>query len=203
MAKRKGRGRLSNIDLLPKECDEVVAWAAKELAKRDKTQKDIYKEFEQQLRSVQEEYGLTFDIPSFKSFNRYSTRKAILTRRLDEMNKVAQSVAKVVGNDEADRSTIMLIQLIKQAVLEILEKGQLGSKELLDISRALSAVQNAKRASANDRRAHKSEKLADEQREQMDKAAHTATEGIVEIAPHLDAENVLAMIRGAYGIGGN
>ncbi len=37
-----GRGRLSSFDLLPKEADAIVAWAAGELADREKTQTDIY-----------------------------------------------------------------------------------------------------------------------------------------------------------------
>ena len=47
MARRKlhGRGRLSAIDLLPAEAEDIVAWAAQELADRDRTQLDIYREF--------------------------------------------------------------------------------------------------------------------------------------------------------------
>lgn len=189
-----GRGRLSSIDLLPEEAEPDIRWASAELMKRERSQADILFELNDRLEVI------GCEPVSRSAFNRYSTRKAALTRRLDEMNRVAEAVAKVVGNDEADRSTIMLIQLIKQAVLEILEKGNIGSKEVLDLSRALSAAQNAQRASAHDRRAHKNEKLKDEQRKQMDVAAQTATEEIVEANPHLDPANVLSMIRGAYGI---
>lgn len=40
-----GRGRLSSFDLLPPEAENIVAWAASELADREKTQTDIYAEF--------------------------------------------------------------------------------------------------------------------------------------------------------------
>ena len=35
---RKGRGRLSGIELLPAEASPVIAWAANELRSRDRTQ---------------------------------------------------------------------------------------------------------------------------------------------------------------------
>ena len=40
-----GRGRLSALDLMPPEAEGIVAWAAAELAGRDRTQTDIYAEF--------------------------------------------------------------------------------------------------------------------------------------------------------------
>ena len=49
MTARKGRGRLSSIDLLPEECSEAITWAAQELAKRERTQVDIYAEFKDML----------------------------------------------------------------------------------------------------------------------------------------------------------
>ncbi len=71
---RKGRGRLSSIQLLPQECNQVVMWAAAELQDSSRTQLEIYKEFSGKLEELQRESRgeLEFTIPSFSSFNRYS-----------------------------------------------------------------------------------------------------------------------------------
>ena len=45
MTRRQGRGRQSSIDLLPEDCDPIIAWAAGELAENSRTQQDIYEEF--------------------------------------------------------------------------------------------------------------------------------------------------------------
>ena len=51
-ARSRGRGRLSKIDLMPEECDEIIAWAARELADRSRTQVDIYGEFVSKLEAL-------------------------------------------------------------------------------------------------------------------------------------------------------
>ena len=61
----RGRGRLSGIDLLPAEADDIVVWANRELSKRERTQTDIYAEFRDKLIALQGEQGLAFDIPAF------------------------------------------------------------------------------------------------------------------------------------------
>ncbi|MCV0428851.1 MAG: DUF3486 family protein, partial [Roseibium sp.] len=96
MAKRrKGRGRLSAIEKLPIECEEAVVWAATELRKRQRSQKDIYEEFFLKLEQVQKDsHGeLEFDIPSISSFNRYSINQAHLTRRIEGTREIASSIA--------------------------------------------------------------------------------------------------------------
>lgn len=43
--RRKGRGRLSAIEQLPPECDEIIVWAANELRGREHTQRKSTKNF--------------------------------------------------------------------------------------------------------------------------------------------------------------
>lgn len=70
-----GRGRLSNIELLPEECAHVVHWAALELQKRERPQMEIFAEFTEKLKAIKAEDGeLDFLIPSRAAFNRYSIK---------------------------------------------------------------------------------------------------------------------------------
>ena len=53
---RRGRGRLSAIDRLPAEADDIIAWASNELRDRDRTQQEIYEEFFGKLEELKREF---------------------------------------------------------------------------------------------------------------------------------------------------
>ncbi|MEO1987569.1 MAG: DUF3486 family protein [Martelella sp.] len=144
MAKR-GRGRLSNIDLLPTECDDVVAWAAQELGKRRRTQTEIYPEFRDKLLAIQGEYGVAFDIPSFTAFNRYSVNLARMTKRIEETREIAATIAQRIDAEASDELTLITAEAIKTLIYELLqatEDGGLDPKGAMQLANALrSAVQ--------------------------------------------------------------
>ncbi|WP_174800693.1 DUF3486 family protein [Martelella limonii] len=144
MAKR-GRGRLSNIDLLPKECDDIVAWAAQELGKRKRTQTEIYPEFRDKLLAIQGEYGVAFDIPSFTAFNRYSVNLARMTKRIEETREIAATIAQRIDAEASDELTLITAEAIKTLIYELLqatEDGGLDPKGAMQLANALrSAVQ--------------------------------------------------------------
>ena len=144
----RGRGRLSAIDLLPDECDAVVAWAAQELAGSDRTQTDIYAEFRERLIAIQGETGAGFDIPSFSSFNRYSLRRAAMMRRIEQTRSISAALAERFDAGASDDLTVIAAEAIKTLVFEILQsagEGGLttkGAQELANALRAAAAAQS-------------------------------------------------------------
>lgn len=152
----RGRGRLSKIDLMPGECDGVIAWAAQELADRDRTQMEIYTEFVEKCEALMAEHRgeLEFEIPSFSGFNRYSLKLAAMTRRMEETREIAATLADRFGAKESDDLTIMAGEAIKSLVFNMLGEadGQLGAQEAMFLAAAFKSAVQAQRVSS-DRRA--------------------------------------------------
>ena len=121
MTKRAGRGRLSAIDLLPPECDELISWAAQQLGMRSRSQLDIYAEWKQKLIALQGETGVGFDIPSFSSFNRYSVKLADITRRLEQTREIAGALSERFDPATSDHLTLVATEAIKSLVFELLQ----------------------------------------------------------------------------------
>lgn len=186
-ADREGRGRLSKIDQLPEEADEAIAWANEQLRKRKLPANVIFTEFNERLADV----GV--DPVSKSSFNRYSVRKAIQFRRMDEARRMAADVVGELGPEGADEVTIMVAEMLKLAIFERIEKGKLDSKGIMELGRGLSSVVGAQKTSAEYRR-----RLQDELLAQVDKAIAKASD---EGAAGADAAAVLKRIReDVYGI---
>lgn len=144
-----GRGRLSSFDTLPTEADAIVAWAAGELADRDKTQTDIYAEFVSRCQTLMAEHRgeLEFRIPAFSSFNRFSLRQARLSRRLDQTREIVAVLAEKHDAKASDDLTIIAGEMIKSVVLHMLGDAADGIapkqlKELADAFRSAQAAQN-------------------------------------------------------------
>ncbi len=169
-----GRGRLSSFDLLPPECDGIVAWAAGELADREKTQTDIYAGFVDRCEAIMAEHrgALDFAIPAFSSFNRYSLRQARLSRRLDQTREIVAVLAQKHDAKASDDLTIIAGEMIKSVVLHMLGDGADGVepkdlKAMADAFRAAQAAQNM----SSDRRAKEDAKIAARLGEAVDTVA--------------------------------
>ena len=147
-----GRGRLSSIDLLPPEANGIVAWAALELADREKTQTDIYAEFVTRCQALMAEHRgeLDFRIPAFSSFNRYSIRQARMSRRLDQTREIVTVLSQKHDAKTADEVTIIAAEMIKAAVLYATADGEdvMDGKELKALAEALRAAQAAQNMSS-------------------------------------------------------
>lgn len=145
---RKGRGRLTGIEQLPAECDEIIAWAADELRNRERTQTDIYQEFAGRLEMLQAEHRgeLEFTIPSFSAFNRYSIRLATMTRRLEETREIAGAISKRFDAEASDDLTLIAAEAIKTLVFEVLtaagENG-IDPKGAMNLANALRSAAQA------------------------------------------------------------
>ncbi|EAU40175.1 Mu-like phage gp27 [Fulvimarina pelagi HTCC2506] len=160
MADRVRRGRLSSIDLLPADADGIVQWAVAELQSRERTQLDILVEMNGRL----EEIGCDPISPS--AFNRYSTRLAATTRRLQETRDIATAVTERLGPDKADDITIMLVEMIKSSVYSILETGQVDTQGVMFLANALKSALATQKVSADARRSAEAET-----RKKLDEAA--------------------------------
>jgi len=143
---RKGRGRLSSIDLLPVEAEGDVIWAVEELRKRERLQKDILEEFNGRLA----DRGIGPVSPS--AFNRFAVRKAKAFARLDEVRQISSALTDALGPDSADDLTITVAETIKTLVFEILESdGQISTKGAMELSRALKHAVEAQSISSDRR----------------------------------------------------
>jgi hypothetical protein len=142
--RREGRGRLSSIDLLPEEADADIMWALEQLRERTMPQAAILDEFNGRLadRGVAK--------VSKSAFSRWSVRKAIQFRRLDEARAISGDVVANLGADGADQVTVAVGEMLKTAIFESLE-GQLDSKAIMELSRALTSVVSAQKTSADHR----------------------------------------------------
>ena len=172
-----GRGRLSSFDLLPTEAEGIVAWAASELADREKTQTDIYAEFVAKCEALMAEHRgeLEFAIPAFSSFNRFSIRQARMSARLTETREIVAVLAQKHDAKASDDLTIIAGEMIKSVVLHMLGDGADGvaPKELKALADAFRAAQMAQNLSS-DRRAKEDAKLAARVTEAVDTIAKAA-----------------------------
>ena len=147
---RPGRGRLSSIDLLPREVDDIVAWAADELGNRDRTQLDIYSEFVSRLETRMAEYRgeLEFEIPGLRSFNRHAMRLARMSRMLDETREIASVLASKFDPQTSDDLTVMTAETIKALVLHMIHtaEGEINLSHAGSVKMLASAFRDALQA---------------------------------------------------------
>lgn len=145
-ARLEGRGRLSSIDLLPEEAEPDIVWALEQLRLREMPSKMIHAEFNSRLA----DRGIA--AVSKSAWGRYSVRKALQFRKLDESQRMARELVATLGTDRADDVTVMVAEMIKLASFQLLEDGELSSKAIMELSRALSGAVAAQRGSEEYRR---------------------------------------------------
>lgn len=162
---RIGRGRLSAIDMLPVECEEDITWAMVQLRERKLPQNVIWEEFNERIQ----DRGC--DPVSKSSWNRWSVRKAIQFRRMDEVRLISSELAPVLGTDGTDQVTVAIAEMLKVAMFEMLEGGEVSSKNIMEMSRALNSTVAAQKGSADYRR-----QLEAEVEQRMAKAAEAIAE---------------------------
>nr|DAO37961.1 MAG TPA: Protein of unknown function (DUF3486) [Caudoviricetes sp.] len=151
---KHARPRPSSIDQLPEECEIVVAWAARELAKAGRSQTDIYAEFREKLVALQTERDISFVIPSFSSFNRYSAQRSELMRRHERARMLSESVMQQTDGKGDDAITINATLTLKTLILEMLiSAGEDGflPKEALAMAGAMRSLQIAENLSTKRR----------------------------------------------------
>ncbi|MEY9717868.1 hypothetical protein ABIA22_000358 [Sinorhizobium fredii] len=192
-----GRGRPTNIEMLPEACGRVVAWAAEELQNRDRTQTDIYAEFVTRLEAIQREHRgeLEFTIPSFSAFNRYSIKLATMTQRLNETREIASTIASKFDAQASDDLTLIAAEAIKTLIFELLtSKGEAGidPKGAMSLANALRAAAQAQGVSTARRQRVEKE---------LGEKVGQAVDAVERAGKKIDKEEVLRIIREAYSGG--
>lgn len=135
---RKGRGRLSSIDLLPEEAEPIVAWAFQELKERNRTQTEIHAEFNEKLA----ELGL--GPISRSAFGRHSIAVAQMARRHEEVRQITRTLTDRLDPGETDDLTIMAAETVKMLVFELMRDDEgITPKGAMELARALQAAVNA------------------------------------------------------------
>lgn len=185
--RREGRGRLSSIDLLPDEAEPDVVWALEQLRERNLPQTAILVEFNERLA----DRGLE---PISKSaWSRFAVRKAIQFRKLDEVQRMSSELVTSLGTDGPDQVTVAVAEMLKLAMFQMLEDGDVSTKGIMEMSRALQSAVNAQKGSAENRR-----KLEDEVEARMKKAAAAVADLGAKRSVSPEA---LAEINRALGVG--
>jgi len=141
--KREGRGRLSSIDLLPDEAEPAIVWALEQLRERTLPATVILAEFNEKLADIDPALGSI----SKSAFNRYSLRKSLQWKKQDETRRIAGELAAGMGAKDADEMTVMIAEMVKIAAFELLEDGELSTKGIMEISRALQSSVGAQKTS--------------------------------------------------------
>lgn len=184
---RKGRGRLSSIDLLPEEAEPDVVWAAEELRQGKRLQIDILAEFNARLA----DRGIGPISPS--AFGRYSVRKAEQFREMDEIRRISAELSSSLGTGGADELTLAVAAMVKKAAYKMLEGGKLDPKSVMELARAVQSAASAAKMSAEHRR-----RLEDEFRTRFEKAVDAVENDVANAARPVDPAEVLRLIRKAY-----
>lgn len=185
--RREGRGRLSSIDMLPDEAEPDILWALEELRSRTRPQIAILAEFNARLA----DRGIGG--VSKSAFSRWSMRKTIQFRKLDEVRHITSEIVADLGTDGADQVTVAVAEMIKVAIYENLEKGSVDSKSVMEMARALTSVVSAQKASNELRR-----KLEERAAAQIEQAAETAEKVATEAG--LSAERAAQIRRDVLGL---
>ncbi len=158
--RRRGRGRLSSMEMLPEEADADLAWVNQELRDGNRPQVAILAEFNARLA----DRGI--GAISKGAFSRYSVRRAREWREYDERLRLSKALCESMGPDGADRMTIALSERIKMAADALLAEGSLSAKEINALANANRSAVTAQRHAAELRRS-----LEDEHKKKIAEAA--------------------------------
>lgn len=141
---RKGRGRLSSIDLLPEDAQPEISWARVELEKRERLQKDIHAEFNARLADK----GI--GPISASAFGRHSIKVAEMDRRRREFNDHSEHFSKNYDPKKKDDYTTMIADTIKMLIYEIIQGASdagFNPKQAKEMAEALRALVSAEKVS--------------------------------------------------------
>ncbi|MGE6741731.1 phage protein Gp27 family protein [Allorhizobium pseudoryzae] len=137
-----GRGRLSNLDLLPEEARDDVLWAIGELNKRERTQSDIHFELNDRLEAK----GI--ETISRSAFNRKAMRLAKRSMQLEERRHIYAGIAERLTPEEIGNADLVLGEFLKTLLDELLDEDGIGTKGAMELARAYKDTIMAQRHSA-------------------------------------------------------
>ncbi|MDL2332850.1 phage protein Gp27 family protein [Brucella inopinata] len=186
---RRGRSRLDSLELLPEDAQDDVVWAISQLNERRRSQADILFELNDRL----EVKGIG---PISKSaFNRKAMRLSRRASQLEERRYIYAGIAEKLTPEEISKSDIVLGEFLKTLIDELLDGDGLNSKNAMELARAYKETVVAQRHSAEHRR-----KAEEEANAKLAKAVGDATDAVEKAGRKVDGEEVLRLIREAYGM---
>lgn len=205
--RRKGRGTLSSIDLLPDECEEDIVWVKRELARRQLTQTEILDEFNVRLSA--KGHG-----PISKgAFSRYSVNAALLRREAVVGTDLSDLAYEILPKEGEDDPALVVRELLKLRLLTLMSDQDSDPKAISALSLAMTRVNRLmidtkselRRDEADQRDTEERERkaLAEAERQTRERVA-SAAENATQIATEagLSAERVAAIRRGVLGLAG-
>lgn len=132
--RRKGRGRLSSIDLLPEHAEPAVQEALAMLADRSMDQRSILEALNANLAALDPPVAAI----SKSAFNRYSMRFAVQGRKLAEAREMAGAMAEKMDDlPEGDIGLLLgetIKTLINDVVVDQMLSGESPSIALLKVA---------------------------------------------------------------------
>lgn len=153
---KRGRGRLSSIDLLPEWAEPAVTTALAKLRDNKLPQLQILEEFNAELRALAFAAGV-INPPQISSsaFNRKTMRLAQHGRRLAETREIASALASKLEAGGDEDLTLMLAETIKTLVFEMLERADgvpaadWSAEMMANFALALKSAEQAKKVTAD------------------------------------------------------
>lgn len=160
--RRKGRGRLSSIEMLPEEAQEAVNWAATAIEERKLQLNEILAEFNRQL------IALGLEPVSKSAFSRYAVRQAILYRDMAEGRAMVGELAEKLGLKGDKPIDVAFSEMLKISALALVRPGQVTEDSLLALARTVKVINEAEAIAAENER--RKERDAKEKAEEQKKA---------------------------------
>lgn len=150
---RQGRGRLSRLDMLPDEAQPHLVWLNGELRAGKRPQIELRDVFNARLA------GLGIEPISNGSFSRYSVRKAMEFRQVDETLRLSRELKETLGIDGADDLTIHVSNKLQVLAVKLMEEegDNLSAKDIMELGRANQSVVSALKVAAEYRRSQETE----------------------------------------------
>jgi len=144
---RDGRGRLCSMDLIPDDGQDDIFWALQELNARKRSQADILFELNDRLAVK----GI--DPISKSAFNRKAVRLALHGRKTKEQRELFAGIADQFTPDAVDQGNIVLGELIKILITDILDDGSstISSKGAMELARGYRDIIMGQNVSADRR----------------------------------------------------
>jgi Protein of unknown function (DUF3486) len=186
---RKGRGRLSSLDLLPVEAEADYAWALGQLAERKRTQETIRDELNLRL------LGLGLEPVSKSAFSRKAMSFALMARQIEQTREMAGIMAERMSNQPEGDVGLLLVEVIKSLVYDVLSgemvSGEAPSMKLLKTAaETVDKLERARKANV-DTAARIKKQFADDIVDAAEEAGARAG---------LSAENLQLIREQVYGI---
>jgi hypothetical protein len=137
--------RLSSIELLPERATADINWAIKTLDEGRRTDSDVLFEFNDRLAVI------ACGPISQSAFGRYALRKRKIFGAKAEFQMMSAAFKKENAANNVDEQTELLTNMLMTAIYMYSARKGMDPKEILDMSRALAALNSAKRISSSEK----------------------------------------------------